>query len=180
MTPEQFALVNFRAIDIVSITEGLVQQFGLGSLDVHIEVDETTPLTRALLRSVDPIVINAESGALEDPRKIRTLSRKRTTETIGRLLLRARDRRAGGGFEAAPDDTQLSLAQSAAWDSYANGRLDRMGHGPHKPRWQYHFRNRHGFTDVADECFDSIWSSDQLTWEQMDSISARALAMRPG
>jgi hypothetical protein len=178
VTPSSFALVNFDATEIAAITADLAERLGLGGEEIRVEVDETTPLTRSALASADPIVITAESGALENPKQLRSLSKTRTAESIGRLLLRARDRRPGGGFETAPPEGQLSLAQSAAWDSYANGRLARAGLEPHRPRWLYHFRNRHGFTDAADAVFDRLWAADALTWAELDALSAEALAAR--
>ena len=77
--------------------------------------------------------------------------RSPSTPRSGATLLRVRDR-LSGRFDDAPADSELSLAQVAAWDTYSVGRLARLGYPVHQPRWIYNFRNRHGFTDRADEC----------------------------
>ena len=41
-------------------------------------------------------------------------------------------------------------------------------------RWRYNFRNRHGFTDEADQAFNRLWASDGLTWDELEAISAAA------
>ena len=76
------------------------------------------------------------------------------------------------GFGDAPPDDQLSLAQKAAWETYSVGRLERLGIPVNQQRWRYNFRNRHGFTDDADAAFDRLWNADNLTWQQLCSISA--------
>jgi len=68
----------------------------------------------------------------------------------------------------------MSLPQMAAWETYCAGRLTRMGLRINKQRWLYNFRNRHGFTDVADAAFETLWSADNLTWNDVRSISASA------
>jgi hypothetical protein len=79
-----------------------------------------------------------------------------------------------GGFGEAPADDELSLAQMAAWESYCVGRLVRLGIEVNEQRWRYNFRNRHGFTDASDAAFDQIWSSDGLTWGELDELSRAA------
>ena len=59
-------------------------------VDVEIEVDETSPLGRAHVVSQDPVVIEAESGAFEDPKRPRQLSPAGTADVLGRVLLRVR------------------------------------------------------------------------------------------
>ena len=81
-----------------------------------------------------------------------------------------------GRFESAPADADLDLAQVAAWDTYAVGRLARLGYPVHQPRWIYNFRNRHGFTDEADDAFAQIWAADDLSWEDLCALSDRAAA----
>ena len=141
-----------------------------------IEVDETTPLARVRIdlgEASEPggvIRVRAESGAFEDTRHPRHQSEAATAFSLGRVLLRARDRLTGG-FAEAPADDQLSLAQVAAWDTYCAGRLSRLGLAVNQQRWRYDFRNRHGFSDAADLAFERLWSSDGLTWGALDEIS---------
>jgi len=178
VTPEQFNLVNYDSAEIASIVEELATAIGLPSdLDVRIEVDETTPLGRAMVASIEPLVITVESGGLEDPKRPRMLSRSGSADVLGRLLFRVRDR-LDPAFGDPPADSDLSLPQSVAWDAYCIGRLVRLGykHYDNRQRRLYHFRNRHGFTDAADEAFDKLWLADGLTWADITALSDGATA----
>ena len=168
--PQTFNFVAYDAAMIERVAEELVASLGLDR-DVHIEVDETTPLSRTRVEIGDTISIRAESGAFEDTKRPRQQSEVATATSLGRLLLRVRDR-LNGGFGEAPPDDQLTLAQVAAWETYSVGRLARLGIEVNQQRWRYNFRNRHGFTDDADEAFNRLWSSDGLTWGELDSITA--------
>ena len=177
VTPDTFQFVSFDAAAIQRIAESLVAALGLAAYSVAIEVDETTPLARITVEPGDPISVRAESGAFEDTRQPRQLSETATATALGRVLLRARDRLIGG-FGEAPPDKDLSLAQVAAWEAYSVGRLERLGVPVHQQRWRYNFRNRHGFHNTSDGAFDRLWSSDGLTWGELDEIS-RAGAVAP-
>ena len=89
------------------------------------------------------------------------------------MLLRVRDRLTGG-FADAPPDNELTLAQMAAWETYCVGRLERLGVPVNQQRWRYNFRNRHGFTDQVDAAFDRLWTSDGLTWGELQAITRRS------
>lgn len=171
VTPESFKFVKFDAATIMRIAEGLVGALGLAANDVSIVVDETTPLAKISYELTDhTITVHADSGAFEDTRKPRQLSEHATATSLGRVLLRARDR-LSGGFGEAPADDQLSLAQVAAWDTYAIGRLERVGVAANQQRWRYNFRNRHGFSDDSDAAFDRLWASDGLTWGELLAVT---------
>lgn len=173
VTPEVFNFVSFDASLIREIAEGLVTALALDEYSVAIEVDETTPLARlAYQLTTDTISIQAQSGAFEDTRKPRQQSELATAIALGRALLKAKDR-ATGGFADAPADEALSLAQGAAWDVYALGRLERLGIAANQQRWRYNFRNRHGFSDRSDAAFDHLWASDSLTWDVLDKLSTQ-------
>jgi hypothetical protein len=169
VTPATFSFVEFDADLIRRIGDGLVDVLGLDR-SVHVEVDETTPLGRVRTEIGDAITVRVESGAFEDSRKPRQQSEEATTANLGRALLRARDR-ITGGFGEAPADDELNLRQIAAWETYCVGRLARMGVPVNQQRWKYNFRNRHGFTDVADAAFERVWAADGLTWGELESIS---------
>jgi hypothetical protein len=172
--PAEFQFVEFDADLIRRIADGLVTALGIDR-PVHVAVDESTPLARVRTELGDVITIHAESGAFEDSKRPRQQSDVATTASLGRALLRARDRLSGGFGEAPPDD-QLNLRQVAAWETYTVGRLGRLGVPVNEQRWRYNFRNRHGFTDLADEGFDRIWAADGLTWEQLETISTAVSA----
>ena len=172
VTPRTFNFVAYDAALIQRVTEDLLASLGMTDRDVHIEVDETTPLARTRVEVGDTISIRAESGAFEDTKRPRQQSDVATATSIGRVLLRVRDRLTGGFGEAPPDDT-LSLAQVAAWETYSVGRLSRLGIEVNEQRWRYNFRNRHGFTDEVDSAFNRLWSSDGLTWGELEAICAQ-------
>ena len=174
VTPQTFQFVHFDAALIQRIAESLTAALGLDR-PVAIEVDETTPLARSAVELGDTVTIRAESGAFEDTRRPRHQSEDATAAALGRVLLRSRDR-LRGGFGEAPADDDLSLAQVAAWETYCVGRLERLGLPVNRQRWKYNFRNRHGFNDVADLAFDRLWTSDGLTWGELDEISRSASA----
>jgi hypothetical protein len=172
VSPSAFTFVAFDADEIRRVAEQLVDALGLDRA-VHVEVDETTPLARIRVEVGDTITVHAESGALEDTRRPRNLSETNAATSLGRVLLRARDRLTGG-FGEAPADSDLTLAQVAAWETYCLGRIERLGIPVNQQRWRYNFRNRHGFNDRADQAFDQLWSSDGLTWAELDAISQGA------
>ena len=175
VVPDQFAMVLFDPGAIRTCAEALLDRLGMADRDVQIEVDETTPIARVQSELGDPIVVRAESGAFEDTRRPRQLSEVAVNTALGRTLLRVRDR-LSGRFDDAPPDPELTLAQVAAWDTYAVGRLARLGYPVHQPRWIYNFRNRHGFTDHADDAFARIWEADDLSWEDLSALSDGAAA----
>ena len=128
-------------------------------------------MARTRVEVGDTLSIRAESGAFEDTRRPRQQSEVATATSLGRVLLRVRDRLTGG-FGEAPPDEDLTLAQVAAWETYSVGRLGRLGIEVNEQRWRYNFRNRHGFTDAADEAFNRLWTSDGLTWGELEAICA--------
>jgi hypothetical protein len=177
--PAEFSLVFFDAAEIQGIVEKLVAEIGLpGDLQVTVEVDETTPMGRARVASTDPVLITAESGAFEDVKAPRQLSVAGTTDVLGKLLFSVRDR-LDPAFGEPPAEDDLTLQQSVAWEVYCVGRLGRLGHPVQRQRRLYQFRNRHGFTDAADAAFERLWTSDALTWADIESISEQALSALP-
>jgi hypothetical protein len=177
--PDTFSMVFFDAAEIRAIVEKLVAEIGLpDDLTVTIEVDETTPMGRARVANLDPLLITAESGALEDVKAPRQLSPEGTVDVLGKLLLSVRDR-LDPGFGTPPDDEDLTLQESVAWEAYCVARLGRLGHPVQRQRRLYQFRNRHGFTDAADAAFDRLWSTEDLTWADISATSQDALAALP-
>jgi hypothetical protein len=100
-------------------------------------------------------------------------------DVLGRLFHRLADR-LNPRFADAPADDELTLAQATAWDAYAVGRCAQVGYAPQKQRRLYHFRNRHGFTDVADRVFERLWSAapGSLGWADLDAACAETDAAR--
>jgi hypothetical protein len=178
--PQTFTLVEFDAAAIAELLEGLLDAVGIDA-PVHLEVDQTTPLGHAEVASLDPIVLKVESGALEDPRRLRQLSPAGAANVLGRLLFRTRDR-LDPTFGDPPSDQELPIELHAAWDAYAVGRLVRMGHAnfDERQRRLYQFRTRHGFSDAADVAFAALWDGEGLTWADVERHSAEARAAQAG
>ncbi len=144
---------------------------------VTLEIDQTTPLGHAEVRSIgDTIRLFVESGALEDPRRIRKLSVSGAATVLGRLLFRVRDR-LDPAFGEPPADDDISLDVSAAWDVYCAGRLVRLGytHFEDRQRRLYQFRTRHGFTDTPTPA-----STRSGTATASRGPTSSACLMRPG
>lgn len=171
VSPEEFKFVFFDGARIAAVTEKLLGEIGLDR-DVQIEVDESTPLGRAKVTSLDPVVIAAESGAFEDAKRPRKLSETAVADVMGKWLYRVRDR-LDPAFGEAPDDDALSLSQTTAWDTYCVGRMARLGYPVQRQRRLYHFRNRHGFSDIADEEFERLWNADGLSWADIQAVCDR-------
>jgi hypothetical protein len=169
VTPLEFKFVAYDATVIERVTQGLADSLGLGDRTISVDIDETTPLSRLRVDIGDTIGIRAESGALEDTKRPRQQSETATAIAVGRMLLRVVDRESGG-FDEAPPDDELSLAQMAAWDTYSVGRLSRLGIEVNQQRWRYNFRNRHGFSDATDGAFDELWAASGLTWSELSAF----------
>ncbi len=172
VSPEEFTLVFFEAEHIASKAGEIAHRVGLDA-DIRIEVDEASPLSRIRVRSVDPVELWAQGGAFEDPKRPRYISERNLAEALGRLILRARDRR-DPAFGEVPADDDLTLQQHNVWDTYCLGRLERAGYEVAKARWLYHFRTRQGFTDVADATFERLWQADGLTWADLEEARLEA------
>jgi hypothetical protein len=133
---------------------------------------------RARVATMEPVLITAESGALEDVKAPRQLSAVGTADVLGKLLLSVRDR-LDPAFGNPPAEDDLTLQESVAWEVYCVARLGRLGHPVQRQRRLYQFRNRHGFTDAADAAFDRLWSAEDLTWADITALSQGALAALP-
>lgn len=180
VTPEKFAMVNFVAAEILALANDVADKVGLpADLPVRIEVDETVPLGRSKIASLDPVVVTVQGGAFENAKKLRHLSERNVTDVLGRLFHRVLDR-LDERFADAPADDGLTLQQSTAWDAYAVGRCEQVGYTPQKQRRIYHFRNRHGFNDVADRVFERLWTAPpgSLGWADIEAACAETAAGR--
>jgi hypothetical protein len=176
VSPDTYNFVDFSGERIAAVASKLMDEVGL-TVPLRLEVDETTPLGRAWLASLEPLVVSVESGAFEDPKRPRQMSERSVADVVGRILFRVRDR-LDPSFGEVPADDKLSLPESAAWDAYAVGRLARLGYPAQRQRRLYHFRNRHGFSDTADAAFDRLWNGDGLTWDDIKAACAETAATR--
>lgn len=174
--PEQFAMVDFDADRLSFVVQNLAERLGLSSDEaIHVHVDETTPRGRVRLIELHPITIAAESGALEDPKAPRKLSESGAAEALGRQLLSAIDR-LDGAFDAPTFGEKVPSGVAMAWDVYCVTRLGRAGYPVSRQRRLYQFRNRFGFTDVADAAFDRLWEAGSLTYANLEAIAAAAVS----
>jgi hypothetical protein len=176
--PTEFHFVNFDASVIAKLVGEVADLVGLpADQEIVVHVDEATPLGRALVTSLDPITFDVEGGAFENAKAPRQLSERSVRDVTARLLFKVADR-LSGRFDNAPAEGEVPLPQGVAWDVYAVGRSARAGVEVSKPRRLYHFRNRHGFNDVADAAFETLWNADQLSWDELNALVADVAAAK--
>lgn len=172
VVPAEFHYVSYDADQIERLATEMLDAVGFpAEEELTIEVDEKTFFGRSYVVRAEPLHLRFESGAFEDAKRPRQFSDAGARESLGVVLLRALDRR-GPGFAAAPPDDDLTLGQRVAWDTYAAGRVERFGWPVSKPRRQYHFRARHGFSDAADAAFEAIWTAESLAWAELEELTA--------
>ena len=73
-----------------------------------------------------------------------------------------------GAAETAPEPSHSWLAALRA----------RLGLPTQRQRRQYHFRIRHGFTDVSDATFATLWDGEGLTWRDLEDACATTATAR--
>lgn len=181
VSPEQFTLVEYDASVIAGITEELASKVGLpDDVPVRIEIDEELPLplTGSTADVVDGRAELWFSGAnFEDGRHRAVFNDELARTDLAMALFRAGDRL--HGFADAPADEGLTDAQRSAWEAFAEGRAARLGEFTRKVRRQYVFRLYNGFTDVADDAFERLWTADRFTWAELDALCAQCKAADP-
>lgn len=176
VTPATFELINFDAAEIARVAEDLAERVGLGGdVAVDVNVDEAEMLGRASARVEDGrIVVDVTGGAFESLRRTREFDETRARTVLGLAFLRARDR-LDPAFGDPPPDDELAVDLEAAWSTYIEGRLSRLGVIEGRPQRRiYHFRVRHGFSDRTDAVFNRLWNGDGLTWQAIVEASREA------
>lgn len=168
--PAQFTQVKYDAAEVAALVVDLAERLGVSN-PVELRVDETTPLAKITCSIAAPssdavVVIEAQSGALENTKQLTTLGPIQANTSLGRMLLRARDRQRAD-FADVADDDDLTLIEHAAWDTYCVGRLARLGYRVNEQRWRYNHRNRFGFSDAGDASFERLWHADDLAWSDV-------------
>ena len=180
VTPQEFQLVFFDHDEVLAVCAD-AQALVPGATDLGsatIEVDETKPTNRVRIVSMNPIVFDVHSGALEDTARPRRFSELQTRINIGRLWFEALDR-AGPEFGAPPIEAEVPEAPRSAWDAYCYGRVAALGVRIHRPRYLYNFYNRVGFTDAATEAFDELWSGSTLSYTDIAAKVGELVPTRP-
>lgn len=167
LDPPAFTVVKYDPAEITGIAARIAALVGFApDTSITVRVDERTVLARVRVAGVDPIVIDVEGGAFEDPKHPRMLSVERTELALGRAFFLVADRRSGR-FDGAPADAKLTLAEAMVWDTYGAGRCRQIGVDVPRQRHLYAFRNRLGFTDRADATFERLWNASGLSWDDL-------------
>lgn len=172
--PDSFTKVEFTVDEVVAVAAEVMGRVdGVDpELDVELVIDEDQPTTRTAIVSLDPVEFRLDSGALEDTRNPRHLGVEAASVTLAALFVEHLDR-LDPVFGAPPVGEPSDLALKIAWSAYTHGRVQRLGYRVHQPKHRYDFRNRHGFSDAADEAFDGLWSATDLTWADIVSRCPR-------
>jgi len=182
VTPEQFTLVEYDPGVIAGLAEELAAKVGIpDDAPVHIEIDEELPLplTGSTADVVDGRVELWFSGAnFEDGRHRAVFNEQLGRAELATALFRGRDR-LQPGFAGAPSDEELTDGQRAAWETWAEGRTAQLGEYSRKVRRQYVFRLYNGFTDFGDQAFEKLWTGDDFTWAELESLCAECADVDP-
>lgn len=165
IAPDTFTKVEFSTEEIRAVASEVMHRVdGIADdLDVELVIDEDQPTTRMAIASVDPVVFHLDSGALENTREPRRFGVEMASVSLASLFVEYLDR-VDPSFGAPPVGEPADFAQKIAWSAYTHGRVQRLGYRVHQPKHRYNFRNRHGFSDAADQAFDALWSASGLTW----------------
>jgi hypothetical protein len=173
VTPDPFLLVLYDTATIRTIVEDVAAQIEFPTdVDIALTIDEALP--HPLLATFADVVdgkaaLWVAGGNFEARDQVRAFSELHARADITHMLLRAKDRLVGG-FEDAPPDAALTLGERAAWDTYAWGRLVRLGHPVHEQKRRYDFRMQHGFTDASDAAFERLWNAPTMTFAGVQEI----------
>lgn len=170
--PETYTKVSFDSELIMTLAQRALENVAAlpDDLDVSVQVDENAATNRVRVASVDPVVLEVDSGALENYKVPRTVGDLASSISFTRLFLELADRQSET-FGAPPLDADTNRAHRMAWDANLFGRTGRHGLPIHQPRYRYNFRNRHGFSDLSDRVFDELWNAEELTYEQIVALS---------
>ncbi len=175
--PQTYTNVEFDADAIVVlVAEALARVPDVDpGAGVDVTIDEEAATTTFRIISLDPLRLHVDSGAVENLKDPRRLGHEHAAVTFTRIFLEVADRRAP--WFGAPDiDAELTQAHAVAWDVNLHGRVAALGLRQHKPRYLYNFRNRHGFSDRADEVFEQLWSAGEIPWTRIVELSDAAHA----
>jgi len=173
VSPDPFTLIDYDAQTIATIVEDCAALVGLPSnVDIDLFVDEElfAPLV-GHTTDVDNGVVKLwiSGGNLEDNKRPRTFSADQARRDFTFMLLRAKDR-LSDDYASAPPEGDMERGERAAWDTYAVGRVSRLGIPVRHQAQLYDFRLQHGFTDVADAAFERLWNAEHVTWAGIGEI----------
>lgn len=173
VTPSSFTMVEFRLDQIVPVVEEVRATIGqldpgqgLVDLDVALVIEEDQQTARMAITSVDPLVFALDCGALEDTRNPREFGLEMASVSLASLFIEYLDR-TSEAFGAPSIGEPSDFADKIAWSVYTHARVRRAGYRVHKPKHLYNFRNRHGFSDAADQAFEALWTAVDLTYAEI-------------
>jgi hypothetical protein len=173
VSPDPFTVVPYDVPLIAGLVEEAAALVGFpAAVEIDLTVDEDLPhpLVGTASDVVDGrAVLWMSGGNLENPQQTRAFSEPAARLELTQMVLRANDR-LGDGFDSAPDDVALTLAERVAWDAWTHARAGRLGLPTRRTRMVYDFRLQHGFTDAADAAFDRLWNAETLTWDGLREI----------
>ena len=153
VAPEQFSMVLFDADAIRAWAEAPLDRLGMADRRPPASRSTRPRPSRGCRASwATRSWCGPRAAPSRTPGGRASSPRSPSTPPSGRTLLRARDR-LSGRFESAPADADLTSRRWRRGTPTRSGRLARLGYPVHQPRWIYNFRNRHGFTDEADDAF---------------------------
>lgn len=180
VTPDPFNLVVFDTATIAALVADIAATLEFPpDVAITLRVDELLPhpILATNVDIVDGVAqLYVSGGNFEARNQSRAFSEPHARAEITHMLLRARDRLVAG-FESAPPDGELTLAERQAWDTYTWGRVARLGHNVHQQKRRYDFRMQHGFTDAADAAFDRLWAVPTCTWYGIREVCAETGAV---
>ena len=163
--PTSFTKVGFATEEILGVATEVMGRIEAvpDNLEVELVIDEDQPTTTMAITSLDPVVFALDSGALEDTRHPRQFGVEMASVSLASLFIEYLDR-IDDSFGAPELGEPTDFAEKIAWSAYTHGRVQRLGYRIHKPKHLYNFRNRHGFSDAADQVFEALWEATDLTW----------------
>jgi hypothetical protein len=180
ISPPAFTKVDYDVAELAGLFAEAMQLVpGLPpGLDVEVRIAEDRSTSAARVVQRDPWVFDVDGGAVEDTQHPRRIGRDQALVTFCRLLFEVSDR-LDPAMGAPPVDATLAPTLRVAWDTYCVGRTARLGVRAHPPKYRYNLRNRVGFSDAADACFDRLWSASGLSWTELEAAVAEAAPVAP-
>jgi hypothetical protein len=173
ITPDPFTVVPYEVPVIAGLVEEAAALVGFPpGVEIDLDIDEDLP--HPLVGTASDVEggrakLWMSGGNLESTHHSRQFSEPNARADLVQMLLRANDR-LSREFASAPPDIDLTLAERAAWDVWAQARAGALGIPVRVDRMRYDFRLQHGFSDAADAAFDRLWDAKTLSWDGLREI----------
>jgi hypothetical protein len=173
IAPDPFTVVPYEVPVIAALVEEAAALVGFpAGIEIDLEIDEDLP--HPLVGTASDVidgraVLWMSGGNLESTHRNREFNEAAARLDLTQMLLRANDR-LSEGFAGAPRDSDVSLAERTAWDTWTHARAGRLGLPTRLDRMRYDFRLQQGFSDAADAAFDRLWEAETMTWDGLREI----------